>query len=69
MKHVKGKYCTYSKNVGLQGHDVNHSRSQCYGIAKNKSSKDKEKHLPQFKIELPHLHQDDTNVLDTKNFW
>lgn len=69
MKCVKGKYHTYSKNVGLQGHDVNHSRSQCYSIAKNRCSKDKEKHVPQFKIEFPCSQQDDTNVLDTKNFW
>lgn len=69
MKSVKGKYHTYSKNVGLQGLDVNHSRVQCYGIAKNKSSKDKEKHVPQSKIELTCLQQDDTNVLDTKDFW
>lgn len=46
MKCVKGKYHAYSKNAGFQGHDVNHSRSQCYGRDKNKSSKDKEKHVP-----------------------
>lgn len=69
MKSVKGKYHTYRKNVGLQRLDVNHSRAQCYGIAKNKSSKDKEKHVPQFKIELTCSQQDDTNVLDTKDFW
>lgn len=69
MKCVKGKYHAYSENVGFQGHDVNHSRSQCCGRDKNKRSKDKEKHVPQFKIELPRLQQDETDVLDTKNFW
>lgn len=55
MKCVKGKCHPYSENVELQGHDVNHSRYQCYGITKNKRSKDKEKHVPQLKNRTPIL--------------
>lgn len=39
MKCVKGKYHAYSENVGFQGHDVNHSRSQCYAETKIKAAK------------------------------